>query len=120
MERTDPPGAGDYQLELNRTLTVRRGFLLALYWVAAAFGAGVLVGRAGFYLLGSSNLAVFLLGGAGALLFFWATLALQGWRIASLSRSSLPERINEWIFKTLYLLGTLLVVASASWGIGPI
>ncbi|MHA7968424.1 hypothetical protein [Rhizobium sp. CAU 1783] len=53
--------------------------------------------------------------GTGILL--WATLALQGWSIQSFKGETLTERVNQWIFRTLYCFGTFLICWGTLWSV---
>ncbi|MDZ5699857.1 hypothetical protein [Chelativorans sp. M5D2P16] len=112
------PGPDSYDWMLYRSRAVRRGFFTSLGVVSYIGALGFMMGRIAFREIGENNIAVLIFGAIGGLIFFWATLAIRGWEIETMEGSSLPERINQWIFRGLYLLGTLLVVMSGSWGIG--
>ncbi len=51
--------------------------------------------------------------GIGILL--WATLAKGGWNIQTIKGGSLPELVDQWIYRGLYCLGSYLLVLSVSW-----
>lgn len=44
---------------------------------------------------------------SGALLLLWATLFVRGWEIQTYSGVTLIERVNRWIFKSMYFIGTI-------------
>jgi hypothetical protein len=48
----------------------------------------------------------------GATLLLWATLFVRGWDIQTIGGVTLTERVNQWIYRFLYCLGTAVVVAS--------
>jgi hypothetical protein len=52
---------------------------------------------------------------AGAAVILIATLALLGWEIQSYKGTSLPEKVNRWLFRSQYWFGTFLFVLSLSW-----
>ena len=52
-------------------------------------------------------------GGAGILL--WATLSKQGWNIQTFNGNTLPERLDRYIYRGLYVFGTWLLVLSLAW-----
>jgi hypothetical protein len=54
---------------------------------------------------------------AGTAILLWASLALQGWSIQSMQGQNLTERVNQWIFRTLYALGTLLISLGSTWAV---
>lgn len=49
---------------------------------------------------------------AGAALLLWGTLFVRGWEIQTYGGVSLTERVNQWLFRSLYCAGTVLVVYS--------
>lgn len=53
----------------------------------------------------------------GTTILMWATLALQGWSIQSFEGNTLSERLNQWIFRTLFLIGTALISAGSVWSL---
>lgn len=53
--------------------------------------------------------------GAGTIIFgagilMWATFAIRGWEIQSIDGNTLGERVNQWIFRTLFIIGTAVVI----------
>jgi hypothetical protein len=95
---------------------VRRIYLesLIIIFFASAVGLG-----AGFLYFG--NLGdpaffgkLFLVTGAGLIL--WSILALLGWEVQDHSGTGLAERTNKWLFRYLFGIGTMLLMA----GIGAI
>jgi hypothetical protein len=51
----------------------------------------------------------------GAALLLWPTLWELGWHLRSWGGSTLPERTHNWIFRTLYILGTYSLFLSVTW-----
>ena len=51
----------------------------------------------------------------GALVLLWGTLFIRGWEILSFAGVTFTERSNQWIYRSLYCLGTALVVISLVW-----
>ncbi|MBU6440526.1 MAG: hypothetical protein KGJ85_05565 [Betaproteobacteria bacterium] len=51
----------------------------------------------------------------GAAVLLWGTLAVRGGDIATLEADSLPERVNQWIYRTLYFIGTALITLGTAW-----
>lgn len=105
---------------LLRLILIRSSFLQSLFWIVATAIVGYAFGRAAWHSFGDNNIAVLALATAGGLVLFGATMGVQGWDIQSMDGNTLPERINQWIFRTLTLLGTLLAVISGSWAIGQL
>jgi hypothetical protein len=48
----------------------------------------------------------------GASLLLWGTLFVRGWEIQSYSGVLLTERVNQWLYRALYCLGTAVLVFS--------
>jgi hypothetical protein len=97
---------------------VRRAFWSSLFLVLLSLGCGFVAGRAFAAVLGqadSRTLSALQLVGASLLL--WGTLFVRGWSIQTYSGVTLAERVNQWIYRTLYFLGTAMIVCSLAWGI---
>ena len=52
----------------------------------------------------------------GACLLLWGTLFVRGWDIQTYFDVTLTERFNRWIYRTLCLVGTSLIICSLVWG----
>lgn len=59
------------------------------------------------YIISSQIIAV--------LLLLWATLAVRGWDIQTWGGNTLTEKVNQWIYRTLYIIGTTILVVSMTW-----
>ena len=81
---------------------VRQGLFESLIWVIASGTIGYVFG-------------IVLCKVVGAMLLLWATLAVRGWQIQTFSGTTLTERVNQWIYRFLYCLGTALVVLTLGW-----
>lgn len=87
------------------------GVSLVLVVASALLGAGVAkltaaLGRC------STDETVMWLQIAGASLLLWGTLFIRGWEIQTYSGVGLTERVNQWLYRTLYCVGTSVVVYS--------
>ena len=51
---------------------------------------------------------------AGAILL-WATLSYLGWEIQTYKSETLGEKVNRWIFRGNYCVGTAVLVCSLLW-----
>jgi hypothetical protein len=51
---------------------------------------------------------------AGTGLLLWATLFVRGWEIQTYGGKTLTERVNQWIFRALSFIGTLILVLALS------
>ena len=97
-------------------LVVRRAFfksfLLVLTSGAVGYVAGIAFGVAAG--CASSNLISWLQI-AGASLLLWGTLFIRGWEIQTYGGVTFTERVNQWIYRTLYCAGTAVLVCSLAW-----
>jgi len=48
-------------------------------------------------------------------LLLWATLAKQGWNIQTFNGNTLPERVDRAVYRTLYVVGSALLVTALAW-----
>lgn len=96
-----------------RAFKVTRGLWASLVWVLGSITAGYLLGKALGTLSGPAPthlvaaLQVF-----GATVLLWATLFVRGWDVQTIGGVTLTERVNRWIYRLLYCLGTTAIVAS--------
>lgn len=100
--------------ETTRKLRGALGWGAVLVVLSAA--AGALTGRALYYIFGTPP-PMFIAGlqvAAGAILL-WATLSYLGWEIQSYKGQNLGEKVNRWIFRGNYCLGTVVLVSSLTW-----
>lgn len=99
--------------EETRAFKVGRALWASLVWVVCSIVAGYLGGKLLGTVSGEATAAigrVLQIGGATVLL--WATLFVRGWDIQSYGGVTLSERVNRWIYRLLYCLGTAAIVAS--------
>jgi hypothetical protein len=89
---------------------VRQGYWEASIWMMWALGSGVLVGLILRTLNGQAPLGAASIAICGTAILLWATLAFQGWSVQSFSDTTLTERVNRWLYRFLYALGTCLLV----------
>jgi hypothetical protein len=95
---------------------IRGALLSSLLLVLAAAALGLLLGcalRAAYGPAGTNTVAA--LQAAGALILLWATLAVRGWDILTFVAVTYSERVNQWIYRFLYCVGTSIVVWSLAW-----
>jgi hypothetical protein len=99
--------------EEPRGIKVTRGLWASLAWVVGSVASGYLIGKALGAVSGPqptrlvAALQVF-----GAMVLLWATLFVRGWEIQSWGGVTLTERVNRWIYRLLYCIGTAAIVAS--------
>jgi cytochrome c biogenesis protein CcdA len=105
---------GDRPVNLpHRALAVRRAFfdslLLVLLFASLGYGVGIIMAKLGRCATVSTTAWLQI---GGTCLLLWGTLFIRGWEIQTLSGVSLTERINQWLYRALYCLGTGLLVYS--------
>jgi len=99
--------------EKPRAYKVTRALWASLAWVMCSIAVGYLSGRIlNAVFRKPVPVLVKSLQIAGATLLLWATLAVRGWDILSFGGVTLTERVNRWIFRFQYCLGTVAIVAS--------
>lgn len=98
--------------EPPRAFKVRRGLWASLAWVLGSIAVGYLGGKALGTVISPAPRLLTALQIFGATVLLWATLFVRGWDIQSWGGVTLTERVNRWIFRLLYCLGTAAIVAS--------
>lgn len=110
------------QTERDRTprvYKIREALWEAFLWCAGSLLVGTALGFGAHCFFGAwLSVAVGTIV-VGTLIVLWATLAAQGWAIQSYAGVTLGERLNSWIFRLLYSLGTALMVAGSLWSLSP-
>jgi hypothetical protein len=99
--------------EEPRAFKLRRALWASLVWVLCSVAAGYIAGRLLSTVTGAATGR--LVGGlqiVGGTILLWATLFVRGWEIQSWGGVTLTERVNRWIYRFLYCLGTAAIVAS--------
>jgi len=101
---------------LQQTVLIRRSLFVAFLIVVTAVVAGWLTGVVSAQCLGpaprSALLSIQYLG-IGILLL--GTLGKRGKDIQTIGGVSLPERVDEFIYRVLYFTGSYLLVWSTTW-----
>jgi hypothetical protein len=95
---------------------VHRAFWVSLTLVVVSAVLGAVVGATAGDILGpvtSRHIAILQV--IGALLLLWGTLFVRGWQIQTYEGTTVIERINQWIYRALYCVGTVVLVASLVW-----
>ncbi len=96
-----------------RAFAVCRAFWTSLGLVLASIVIGYVAGRATAAVWGippNPIISVAQVFGAGLLL--WGTLFVRGWEIQSYCGVTLTERVNQWIYRSLYCVGTGVIIWS--------
>lgn len=84
-------------------------FLLVVISVAIGYAFGIAVGK----IHPSENQClVAVLQILGAFLLLWGALFVRGWEIQTFCGVTLAERVNQWLYRGLYCVGTILLVCS--------
>lgn len=98
---------------------IRRGLVEGFQWSFCFATAGGLCGWLGKAVWGVQALSAALCIVGGTVIILWSTLAMQGWKIQTWDGVTLTERVNQWIFRLLYSIGTFLIVAGTTWTVLP-
>ena len=99
-----------------RALIVRGAFFKSLFLVLFSVAVGALVALGLQKILESpSSDMITILQIVAALLLLWGTLFIRGWEILSWGGVTFTERVNQWIYRSLYCLGTAIIVLSLVW-----
>jgi hypothetical protein len=102
-----PPGPAPRAMKLRRAFWV--SFILVLCSVVLGYAAGKIAAAVSGI---TTSRLIGVLQIIGATLLLWATLFIRGWDIQTIGGVTLTERVNQWIYRFLYCLGTAVVVAS--------
>ena len=95
---------------------VNRAFWNSLGLILLFSLIGGLIGLALRCFLGvPSSFAIALLQIIGASLLLWGTLFVRGWQIQTYCGVTLVERVNRWIYRSMYCIGTGLIICSLVW-----
>lgn len=96
-----------------RAYVVRHAFVYGFLLVAASAIFGLLLGLLlQLWLQCFTSTAVAWLQLVGACILLWGTLFVRGWDIQSHGGVTFTERVNQWLYRFLYCLGTALIVCS--------
>jgi len=100
---------------ISRVRVVRQALTEAFICCLSAFCLGAMAGAIGVYLIGPAIKTSVTIVVIGTTTLLFATLALQGWNIQSFGGATLTEQLNRWIFRSLYCVGTFLIVLGSTW-----
>jgi hypothetical protein len=104
-----PPLASPEQ----RPFVINRAFWSSLLLMIASAAIGYIIGQVIDKLLGSlPKIVITLFQITGAMLLLWGTLFVRGWEIQSYCGVTLSERVNRWIYRALYCIGTTIIISS--------
>jgi len=92
---------------------VTRALWESLVLVLCSIAAGYLAGKVlGVMTHGVAPALAGWLQIVGGAILLWATLFVRGWDIQSYGGVTLTERVNRWVYRSLYCVGTAVIVAS--------
>lgn len=104
--------APTYEHSIDR---IRQGLLYSFLLVLGSFIVAALIGRACTAWGGRApGLALETLQYAGIGVLLWATLAKQGWSIQTMHGATVPEVVNEFLYRALYVVGSFLLALSVT------
>jgi len=98
-----------------RATVLRHAFLRSLVLVGASGLVGLIFGAVACRFVGKSDLWITTLQTIGALLLLWATLFVRSSEIDTFSCATLTERVNQWLYRSMYCLGTAILVSTLPW-----
>jgi hypothetical protein len=118
-QESDAKARNNYTEHVERehsAYIVRRAFLYSLLLVmlsgAIGYGSGLALGS--WRGCATTKFLVWLQI-AGACLLLWGTLFVRGWEIETYCGVTFTERVNQWLYRFLYCVGTAVLVCSLSW-----
>jgi hypothetical protein len=101
-----------------RIYSIRKAFWYSLGLIILSACVGCLTGLLLRYYLASPSVSlIVLLQSIGACLLLWGTLFIRGWEIQTFCGVTLTERVNQWIYRFLYCIGTSIIICSLFWNI---
>jgi hypothetical protein len=119
VQNQDAKARNNYSISVERehsAYIVRRAFVYSLLLVILSGGIGYVTGLALGALIGcASPKFISWLQIAGACLLLWGTLFVRGWEIETYCGLTFTERVNQWLYRTLYCVGTAVLVCSLAW-----
>jgi hypothetical protein len=109
----------DIEASIRRQVsTMRRRIYTGIGITAGTIVVGVGAGLGLRAAVAPVKWVVYALQGAGAAVILGATLAEVGRDIETWKRITLPEQVNAFTFRALYVFGTFLFVMSVAWDAG--
>ena len=103
----------DINEPVHRAYIIRRAFIKSLIYVLGSAAIGYMAVNV-VHKLGRCSTAdtITWLQVVGASLLLWGTLFVRGWEIQSFSGVLFSERVNQWLYRFLYCIGTAIIVYS--------
>lgn len=122
-QEMNTPGAIQRKQERNQRTTqaersinqIRSSLFWSFVLVAGAVLAAGIIGKTYFALGGARcETAEEILQYSGIGVLLWATLGKAGWSIQTMNGDTIPELVNEWVFRALYVIGSFLLALAVS------
>jgi hypothetical protein len=99
--------------EKPRIFIIRCAFWTSLFLVVLSGCIGYALGYAMALKIGCVDLyKITFLQIIGALFLLWGTLFVRGWEIQTFGGVTLTERVNRWIYRSMYCAGTAIIIFS--------
>jgi hypothetical protein len=103
-------------VEVPNASVVRHALLLSLVFVLISGLIGFISGFIAKIVFGTATGATIkILQVCGALILLWATLFVRGWEIQTYAGVTFSERVNQWVYRALYCVGTAIILFSLAW-----
>ncbi|HQT00592.1 MAG TPA: hypothetical protein PL023_09830 [Thiobacillus sp.] len=121
------PGAIQQKQERNQSTSqaersinqIRSSLFWSFVLVAGAVLVASVIGKVYFALGGAHcQTAEEILQYSGIGVLLWATLGKAGWSIQTTNGDTIPELVNELVFRALYVLGSFLLALAVSLAFG--
>lgn len=110
-------GFSDKEEKEHGAFIVNRAFWSSLGLIIVFGLLGALVGKMLAFLYSQpANWMIVLLQIIGASLLLWGTLFVRGWQIQTYCGVTLTERVNLWLYRALYCIGTSILICAIVWG----
>lgn len=94
---------------------IRRGLWLSLLLVVAAIGCAAFIGYFYVQVCGPATpVTLEFLQYLGIGILLWSTLAKQGWGIQTMDGTTVPERVDEFLYRGFYVFGSFLLALSVA------
>lgn len=98
---------------------IRHTLCVSLWMVLGSVVAGCIVGRIYVSLdLPKPLLVAEISQYLGVAILLWATLGKIGWSIQTMNGNTLPEQVNDFVYRLLYIFGSICLAVSASAAFG--
>lgn len=98
---------------------IRHALCMSLLLVLGSIVIGALAGRV-YIWSGFPNPVLLseLSQHVGVAVLLWATLGKLGWSIQTMNGTTLPEKVNDFVYRLLYVIGSVALAFSASLAFG--